>query len=149
MADLDHRLMRPPFLRVAQRIVHENVSVYQWDLRIAQPNVTHLDLATVHSVEHFLGVGLRALTPSVITVAPMGCVTGFYITALNIGDFSAMSELVATVLREVEHADRVPLADVVQCGWAEYHSLSGAKNVAGWLLSRVADWSRAEEPKIS
>jgi S-ribosylhomocysteine lyase len=142
MADLDHRFMRPPFLRVAQCVEHNGVSIYQWDLRLAQPNVSHLELATVHSLEHFLGVSLRQLNPQIVTVAPMGCITGFYITAIDIGEFEEMAALVAAALRDIERAAAVPLADVVHCGWAQNHHLIGAKNVAAWLLDRVQDWGQ-------
>jgi S-ribosylhomocysteine lyase len=148
MPDLDHRFMRPPFLRVAQSAEHHGVSVYQWDLRLAQPNVSHLELATVHSFEHFLGVSLRGLNPQIVTVAPMGCSTGFYITAIDIGEFEEMAALVAAALREIVRATVVPLADVVHCGWAQNHHLIGAQNLAAWLLDRVEDWSQTGSVEV-
>ncbi len=148
MADLDHRYMVPPFLRVAQCIEYQGVSVYQWDLRLAQPNVSHLELATVHSFEHLLGVGLRMLNPLIVTVAPMGCITGFYITAINIGDFAEMATLVVAALGDMTRATEVPLADVVHCGWAQNHHLSGAQNLASWLLGRVQDWGQTGSVEV-
>ena len=141
MSDIDHRVMVPPFLRVAeQRTAVSGAVVYQWDFRIAQPNVSVLSLPVIHSLEHFLGSWLRLRNEFVVTVAPMGCQTGFYITAIDIGCFDEMAELVAGVLVDVIKASAVPLADPTACGQADCHSLVGAQRVAEWLLARRAEW---------
>lgn len=112
---------------------------YVWDLRIAQPNVSHISMPVIHSIEHFLGSILRD-SSKVLVVAPMGCQTGFYIVTLGISEFNEISELIAGALQSILDATEVPLANTTQCGWAVNHSLAGAKNVAGWLLSRRHEW---------
>ena len=140
MPDIDHALMTPPSLRIAH-VQHGTAGDgYVWDLRIAQPNVSHISMPVIHSIEHFLGSILRESSSRVLVVAPMGCQTGFYIVTLGISDFTEMAELVADGLRSVLEATAVPLANTTQCGWAENHSLAGAKSVARWLLSRRHEW---------
>lgn len=140
MADLDHRLMTPPSLRVSeQRSTPSGDHVFQWDLRIAQPNVSHIDMPIIHSIEHFLGTYLRE-HPAIATVAPMGCQTGFYIVSIGLGEFSAMADLLAQALKRVGSATEVPLANPIQCGWAENHTLEGAQRLAAWLLHRREKW---------
>jgi len=144
MADLDHRYMTPPSLRVSdRRKTPSGDEVVQWDLRIAQPNVSHIAMPIVHSMEHFLGSYLRTRSELITTVAPMGCQTGFYIGAIGIGEFEPMADLLAEALESVGAADRVPLADPIQCGWASNHTLEGVQRLAAWLLLRRGEWHQA------
>lgn len=139
--DLDHRTMVPPFLRESHRLhVPDGPDVAVWDLRVGQPNVTRLPGPVVHSLEHALLVYLRA-HDTIVSAAPMGCGTGFYIITLGTLDFAALSGLVADALRALESASEVPHANTVQCGAAAYHSLTGAQEVARWLLSRRDEWA--------
>jgi S-ribosylhomocysteine lyase len=140
MPDIDHALMTPPSLRIAHAEHCTAGDGYVWDLRIAQPNVSHISMPVIHSIEHFLGSILRDSSQRVLVVAPMGCQTGFYIVTLGISDFTEIADLVAGALRSVLDATEVPLANTTQCGWAENHSLAGAKSVARWLLSRRHEW---------
>jgi len=144
MADIDHRFMTPPSLRVSERRrTPSGDEVVQWDLRIAQPNVSHIAMPIIHSLEHFLGSYLRSNSDRITTVAPMGCQTGFYIGAIGISEFDEMAELLAGALEAVGTATEVPLANPVQCGWAENHTLDGAQRLAAWLLLRRDEWHRA------
>src|SRR5690242_682497 len=105
MADIDHRFMTPPSLRIAeQRAGSAGDQVFVWDLRIAQPNVSNVAMPVVHSLEHFLGSYLKGATGSVATVAPMGCQTGFYIVTVNIGTFDEMASLLEQALTAVAGA---------------------------------------------
>ncbi len=141
MADLDHRFMAPPFLRVSdRRTTPSGDEVFQWDLRLAQPNVSQVAMPVIHSLEHFLGTLLRSASDKVITVAPMGCQTGFYLGTIGIGDFEEMADLLAEALVAIGEADSVPLANTTRCGWAENHTLVGVQALAGWLLSRRSEW---------
>ena len=97
-------------------------------------------MPVLHSIEHFLGSYLARQEPRAVTVAPMGCKTGFYIVTLNIGTLPEISWLLADALSAVETAIEVRLANVTDCGWAENHSLSGAQALASWLLSRCDSW---------
>src|SRR5690349_6073019 len=112
MADLDHRYMTPPSLRVTERrTTPSGDEGFVWDLRVAQPNVSHLAMPVVHSIEHFLGTYLRQASDRVLAVAPMGCQTGFYIVTLGIGGFDEMSAMLASALERVGQATEVPVAN--------------------------------------
>jgi S-ribosylhomocysteine lyase len=145
--DLDHRTMAPPFIRESHRVSSpQGTDVVVWDLRLGQPNITRIPGRVLHSVEHALIVYLRRDSPCVITAAPMGCGTGFYIVALGSVDFTEMSRLVSGALHSLLEAEDVPLANTAQCGAAHHHSLAGAHEVARWLLSRRDDWGNAAHP---
>jgi S-ribosylhomocysteine lyase len=94
----------------------------------------------MHSLEHFLGDYMREACDAVITVAPMGCQTGFYIVA-TIAEFDRMERLLAEVLQAITSAESVPHADVIHCGWAASHTVDGARTVAAWLLTHRAEWA--------
>jgi|ERR1035438_3277497 S-ribosylhomocysteine lyase len=142
MADLDHRFMTPPSLRIVdQRAGAAGDQVFVWDLRIAQPNVSHVAMPVVHSLEHFLGSYLKDSSPAIVAVAPMGCQTGLYIVAINIGTFEDMAALLERGLASVAEAADVPLANVLQCGWAQNHSLAGVQELAAWLLRNRSGWA--------
>ena len=141
MADIDHRTMTPPSLRVVKsRDLDAGDTLRIWDFRIAQPNVSHVSMPVVHSIEHFLGSYFAEHEPRVVAVAPMGCQTGFYIVTLNVGTLPEISRLIVVALSAIETAVEVPLANVTDCGWAENHSLPGAQALASWLLSRSDTW---------
>lgn len=141
MADLDHRFVTPPYLRITERKkTRSDHEVYLWQLRISQPNVAQVSMPVVHSFEHFLGDTLCATREDIVNIAPMGCQTGFYIASL-IEDFNEMAELLAGVLESIGGATEVPLADTVHCGWAENHSLAGVQELAAWLLRRRPEWA--------
>lgn len=140
MADLDHRSVTPPYLRLTDRRKTSTGEIFIWHLRVAQPNVAQIATPVMHSVEHFLGDYMCAASEDVITVAPMGCRTGFYI-ATTIEEFDDLSSMLATVLEHVLSATEVPHANPVQCGWAANHSLAGAQEVGRFLLSRRHEWA--------
>lgn len=140
MADLDHRTVTPPYLRLTDRRKTSRGNIFVWHLRVGQPNVAQVATSVMHSVEHFLGDYMVAADREVIAVAPMGCRTGFYIVT-TIDTFDELSELLATILEQVLTAASVPHADPVQCGWAENHSLVGAQELARHLLNRRATWA--------
>lgn len=136
--------MAPPFVRVVHELPGPGGVIHVWDLRVAQPNVSHVPMPVLHSLEHFLGTELRTASEHVVMVGVMGCQTGLYIVTLDLGE-QDLSSLVADALRHIVQADRVPLANNMDCGWAENHSLQGAKEIAMWLLRRRADWADAHE----
>ncbi len=144
MADIDHRYMTPPSLRIQHELISSaGTRVCVWDLRLAQPNVSNVPMMVMHSVEHFLGTFLREENAGVVAVAPMGCQTGLYIVALDVVDFEEIASLLAHTLERIAQATEVPLADCIHCGWAENHSLAGAQELAAWLLRQRSDWHRA------
>ena len=53
--NLDHRAVAAPFVRIADRkdLPGGDVLV-KYDVRFKQPNVEHLEMPTVHSLEHML-----------------------------------------------------------------------------------------------
>jgi S-ribosylhomocysteine lyase len=143
VADINHRLMAPPSLRIQKELHTAAGDVVTWDLRVAQPNVSHVPMPVIHSMEHFLGTLLPELGSGVATVAPMGCQTGFYIVTAGLRDYDRMEALVAHALEQVLEAEAVPLANVEQCGWAENHTLVGAQRMARWLLDRRPSWAES------
>lgn len=139
--DMDHRQMTPPHLRIVKATaIPAGGEVYVWDLRIAQPNVSHCSTDAIHSLEHLLNVYMSRSSQEIIGVAPMGCQTGMYIFSTH-GVSSKMAQTLSASLEEILTAPSVPLADTEQCGWAENHSLVGAQRIARWLLDRQQSWS--------
>ncbi|MCP9186104.1 S-ribosylhomocysteine lyase, partial [Acinetobacter baumannii] len=77
--ELDHRLVKAPYVRVAKRErLSDDVEIIKYDLRFCQPNEEHLEMPTVHSIEHMMANFMRDYTDKLIGFAPMGCQTCFY-----------------------------------------------------------------------
>lgn len=133
MPDIDHRLVEPPYLRVSHEMKVHEATIRVFDLRIGQPNVSHVPVPVIHSLEHFLGTLLRDASRDVAMVGVMGCQTGLYIVTVDL-DRDDLTILLETALKAILVADEVPLANHEQCGWVENHSLVGAQEVASWLL---------------
>ena len=140
--NLDHRAVAAPFVRIADRKELPGGDVLvKYDVRFKQPNVEHLEMPTVHSLEHMLAEHLRNHTDALIDFSPMGCQTGFYALMLNV-ETEDFLEILEKGLNDVLNATEVPAANEVQCGWGESHSLEGAKEAARELLSTRAEWNQ-------
>src|SRR5699024_932842 len=125
-----HRAVAAPFVRIADRKELPGGDVLvKYDVRFKQPNVEHLEMPTVHSLEHMLAEHLRNHTAALIDFSPMGCQTGFYALMLNVKTDKFL-EILENCLNAVVNATQVPAANAVQCGWGASHSLAGAQEAA-------------------
>ncbi|MDY6049146.1 MAG: S-ribosylhomocysteine lyase [Corynebacterium sp.] len=139
--NLDHTQVRAPFIRVAdvKRLPHGDV-LTKYDIRFMQPNQEHLEMDTVHSLEHSFAENVRNHSDSVIDFSPMGCQTGFYLIMVGEPDVEATADLVAATLTDILALTEVPAANEVQCGWGAHHTLVGAQKAAQVMLDRRAEW---------
>jgi S-ribosylhomocysteine lyase len=142
MADLDTRTVEAPYLRLAEKYDTPSGDVVAlWDLRIQQPNTSRVASDVVHSIEHSLICAMRQIEPRAFLAAPMGCSTGFYISAINITDYDEMESVIARALAWLGEQDAIPWADVAHCGMYQDHSLDGAKELAARLLAQRDEWA--------
>lgn len=139
---LDHRLVRAPFVRVAHRETLPGGDEFiKYDVRFCQPNVEHLEMPVVHSLEHSMAEHMRNHTDKLLDFSPMGCQTGFYAMTLGLEPEDFMEVLAATLL-DVANMSEVPAANEVQCGWGASHSLEGAKSAARRMLDGRGEWDK-------
>lgn len=141
--NLDHRTVKAPYVRLADRKVlpHGDVLV-KYDVRFAQPNAAHLEMDTVHSIEHLFAEKSRNHSDQVVDFSPMGCQTGFYLILSGEWQYDDVLTLVEATLTDVLDATEVPAANEVQCGWGAHHSLAGAQAAAREFLAHRAEWSQ-------
>ena len=67
---LDHRLVKAPFVRIAHReVLPGGDEIIKYDVRFKQPNVAHLEMPTVHSLEHAVAEHMRNHTDKLIDLA--------------------------------------------------------------------------------
>src|SRR5690625_1174224 len=103
---LDHRVVAAPYIRVAEvRPLNSGGVVTKFDIRFCQPNVDHLSMPTIHSIEHMMAGFLRDHSSHIIDISPMGCQTGFYITVD--GDFTPdqMETLLVAAMNDLLQAE--------------------------------------------
>ncbi len=140
--NLDHRAVKAPYVRVADTKALPGGDVLtKFDIRFCQPNVEHLEMPVVHSLEHLMAEHMRNHSDAVIDISPMGCQTGFYALLLDT-DQEAFLPLLETTLRDVLAAEEVPAANEVQCGWGASHDLSGAQEAARAFLDKRDEWEQ-------
>lgn len=140
--NLDHRAVRAPFVRVADTKTLPGGDVLtKFDIRLRQPNVEHLEMPLVHSLEHLMAEHMRNHSDAVVDISPMGCQTGFYAIVLNT-DQPTFLALLETTLRDVVAATEVPAANEVQCGWGASHDLEAAQGAAQDFLDARAEWEQ-------
>ena len=98
-------------------------------------------------IEHLMAENIRNHTDQVVDLSPMGCQTGFYLTFINHDNYDEVLSILENTLEDVLVATEVPACNVVQCGWAENHSLEGAKALATNMLAKKDEWQQvyAEE----
>ncbi|NHI17986.1 S-ribosylhomocysteine lyase [Microbacterium excoecariae] len=139
--NLDHTRVAAPYLRLADRkTLPAGDVIVKYDVRFAQPNVAHLEMPVVHSLEHLFAEKSRDHSDRVIDFSPMGCQTGFYLILSGEHTPAEVADLVAATLADVADADRVPAANETQCGWGENHTLAGAQEAARAFLDRRDEW---------
>lgn len=138
--NLDHRYVRAPYVRVADRKTLPGGDVLvKYDVRFTQPNVDHLEMDAVHSIEHLTAELMRNHTDKLIDFGPMGCQTGFYAMLLGV-ETDEFLPLLETSFRDVLAATEVPAANEIQCGWGANHSLEAAKAAVAAFLDKRDEW---------
>ncbi|GAA2515506.1 S-ribosylhomocysteine lyase [Rarobacter incanus] len=139
--NLDHRTVAAPYIRVADRkTLPHGDELTKFDVRFTQPNVAHLQMPAVHSLEHLFAEYSRNHSGQVVDFSPMGCQTGFYLLLSGHWESAQAAQLVADTLTDILGADQVPAANEIQCGWGANHSLAGAQAAARSFLSKRAQW---------
>ncbi len=141
--NLDHRTVKAPYVRLADRKVlpHGDVLV-KYDVRFTQPNTAHLEMPTVHSIEHLFAEKSRNHSDKVVDFSPMGCQTGFYLILAGDWEYDDVLALVEATLTDILDATQVPAANEVQCGWGANHTLEGAQAAAREFLAKRDEWSQ-------
>lgn len=141
--NLDHRTVAAPYVRLADtKHLPAGDVLQKYDVRFTQPNVAHLEMPTIHSLEHLVAEHSRNHTDRVIDFSPMGCQTGFYLILQGEWAYDDVLDLVQATLEDVLGATEVPAANEVQCGWGANHTLTGAQDAARDFLAARAEWSR-------
>ena len=140
--NLDHRTVAAPYIRVADtKVLPAGDVITKYDVRFTQPNAAHLDMPTVHSLEHLFAEHSRNHSERVIDFSPMGCQTGFYLILQGEQELEDVYGLVEQTLTDITSAAEVPAANEVQCGWGVSHSLEGAQDAARAFLAKRDQWS--------
>ena len=132
----DHRKVKAPYVRrCCVQNGPEGDKVTKFDLRFCQPNRECLPTATLHGLEHLLAENLRRHIDGVIDLSPMGCRTGFYVTAWGERSVEEMRAALLLALEDVLAAEEIPAANEIQCGNYRDLSLEGAKEAARKVLA--------------
>ncbi len=140
--NLDHTKVKAPYVRLAgTNKGRHGDEIYKYDLRFKQPNQEHMEMPSLHSLEHLMAELIRNHSDQVVDVSPMGCQTGFYLSMINHSDYDEILQLLEKTLTDVLEATEVPACNVVQCGWAASHSLEGAKALAKGMLAKRDEWT--------
>ena len=140
--NLDHRTVAAPYVRLADtKKLPAGDVIEKYDVRFTQPNTAHLEMATVHSLEHMFAEHSRNHSERVIDFSPMGCQTGFYLILQGEWAFDDVLTLVQDTLTDVTAATEVPAANEVQCGWGANHTLEGAQDAARTFLAVRDEWA--------
>ncbi len=141
--NLDHRTVAAPYVRVADsKVLPLGDVITKYDVRFTQPNVAHLDMKAVHSLEHLFAESSRNHSQAVIDFSPMGCQTGYYLILAGEPDIAGAVGLIEATLTDVLKATEVPAANEVQCGWGANHSLEAAQDAARAFLAQRAVWEQ-------
>ncbi|MBM7667229.1 S-ribosylhomocysteine lyase [Solibacillus kalamii] len=139
--DLDHTKVVAPYVRLAgTKTGAKGDVVTKYDIRFKQPNKAHMEMPSLHSLEHLMADRIRNHSEDVVDLSPMGCQTGFYLALLNYNDYDGVLTIIENTLKDVLKAESVPACNEVQCGWAASHSLEGAKALAEEFLAGRAEW---------
>lgn len=75
--NLDHRHVSAPYVRIAdvKRLPHGDV-LTKYDVRFTQPNVAHLDMPAIHSIEHSFAEYARNHADDIVDFSPWAAKPG-------------------------------------------------------------------------
>ena len=139
--NLDHTKVEAPYSRVADKKTGANGDlIVKYDVRFKQPNKEHMEMASLHSLEHLTAELIRNHADYIVDWSPMGCQTGFYLTVLNHDNIDEVMDVLELTMKDVLTATEVPASNPVQCGWAASHTLEGAQELAQEFLAKRAEW---------
>ncbi|TFD27614.1 S-ribosylhomocysteine lyase [Cryobacterium cryoconiti] len=140
--NLDHRTVAAPYVRLADtKALPHGDTLVKYDVRFTQPNVAHLEMPAVHSIEHLFAEHSRNHSDRVIDFSPMGCQTGFYLILEGQPEYAEVLGLIEATLTDILGATEVPAANEVQCGWGANHSLTAAQDAVKTFLAARSDWA--------
>lgn len=140
--NLDHTKVQAPYVRVADRKELPGGDVLiKYDVRFTQPNLAHLEMPAVHSIEHLTAEKMRDHTEKLIDFSPMGCQTGFYALMLGV-EPAEFQQILADSFADLLTATDVPAANHVQCGWGDNHSLEEAQLAVRQFLNARDEWDQ-------
>ena len=134
---LDHTKVKAPFVRKCTVLTGKNGDkVTKFDIRFMQPNKEEMQSEGIHTLEHLLATYMRDDMDNIIDLSPMGCRTGFYMTAWGEDDVKTVIAAVENSLKKVLETETVPAMNEVQCGNYRLHSLPLAKEYAKNALDK-------------
>lgn len=135
--NLDHTKVKAPYVRLAGKKAGDNGDIiYKYDVRFKQPNKEHMEMASLHSLEHLTAELIRNHADYIVDWSPMGCQTGFYLTVINHDNYNEILDVLEATMKDVLIATEVPASNEIQCGWAASHTLTGAQE----FLAKRAEW---------
>jgi len=154
---VDHTKMIAPAVRIAKKIKTpsgDKITVY--DLRFTIPNQEKIEEKAIHTLEHLFAGFLRNYINSenveIIDISPMGCRTGFYMSAIGEPTEQDIAKGWEASMKDIinvgSEAD-IPELNKYQCGSYKLHSLDGAKNVAKEVLKKGVGIMDNETLKLS
>ena len=143
--NLDHRTVVAPYVRLADtKRLPAGDELSKYDIRFTQPNVAHLEMPTVHSLEHLFAEHSRNHSDRVVDFSPDGLPDRLLPDPAGRLDYDEVLDLVQATLEDILTATEVPAANEVQCGWGANHTLEGAQDAARTFLAARDEWSTVQ-----
>ena len=134
---LDHTKVRAPFVRECSVYKGDKGDVVtKYDIRFKQPNADELMSEGIHTLEHIMATYMREYMDGIIDLSPMGCRTGFYLTAWGEPDTELVKKATLKALEHVSLATEIPANNEIQCGNYKLHNLELAKEYANEILQK-------------
>ncbi|GAB6046068.1 S-ribosylhomocysteine lyase [Caminibacter profundus] len=136
---VDHVKMPSPAIRIAKKVKTPKgdiITVY--DLRFAKPNKEIISEKAMHTLEHLFAGYMRdnLLNYEIIDISPMGCRTGFYMSVIGEPEDKEIIEAFKKSMENILNTEKIPEANIYQCGSCYLHSLESAKKVANHILEQ-------------
>jgi len=143
--ELDHDIVKAPYVRlIGVETGPKGDKISNFDFRFTQPNISFLDVSSIHTLEHSLAGLIRDKLKDkfgeqirLIDVSPFGCLTGFHAIFWGEPSVKDITEILVASLKDFldfEQSD-VPGVAKKQCGSYKMHSLFGAKEWAELILA--------------
>ncbi len=134
---IDHTVMSAPQIRKAGLMTGPHGDqISKFDLRLVKPNCGAIPTGALHPIEHLLATYMHEHLDNIIDCSPMGCRTGFYLTAWGDVSAEAVQSALINSLKQILNTvwSEVPGTSEKECGNYRDHSLFGAQEYAKSIL---------------
>lgn len=134
---VNYTLVKAPYVHLHATVQDgEATQLSIFDIRLLQPNLATLPSGVQHTLDHLLTQRLAHILPNMISLAPMSCQTGFYLTIFGLASIGDVHDAITQALKNISHDETTLQIDETRCSNYRNHALTATSAYAHDILEQ-------------